>query len=53
MHVAGPARCFEVGQLIAAALSGAFFLDKFGLGYTTSHSLWHLSSAVAGLLVVR
>ena len=36
-------------NLSLAALSAGFFLDIFGLGYTISHSLWHLSTSAAAL----
>mmetsp|Transcript_29741 Transcript_29741/g.79117 ORF Transcript_29741/g.79117 Transcript_29741/m.79117 type:complete len:227 (+) Transcript_29741:61-741(+) len=52
MQAAGP-RCLTSLPLLAGALSAAFFLDVFRLGYTTTHSFWHLSSALAAVLVVR
>lgn len=43
-------RCgVDASSLFLGLLSGAFFLDAFRLGYTTSHSLWHLSTAAAAM----
>lgn len=35
----------DLTNLVLAALSYAFFSDAFSLGYTTSHSMWHFSTA--------
>ena len=39
----------ELANAALAALSLAFFQDVFSLGYTTSHSLWHLSTAALAI----
>lgn len=36
-------------NLSLAAISLAFFTDRFSLGYTLSHSLWHLSTAACAV----
>ena len=40
----------EAANSLLSLLSLAFFKDYFRLGYTTSHSLWHLSTAAAALV---
>jgi hypothetical protein len=45
------ARCGVSGPTVAlAGLSGAFFFDAFSMGYTTSHSLWHFSTAAMAVM---
>lgn len=39
-------------NLALAALSGLFFVDAFSLGYTTTHSLWHVSTAATAVMSV-
>lgn len=39
----------EVPNVVLGALSLVFFEDRFSLGYTTSHSLWHFSTAAAAV----
>ncbi|KAL1496081.1 hypothetical protein AB1Y20_014708 [Prymnesium parvum] len=51
-RAAGP-RCLRLLPTIFGAFSLAFFLDVFSLGYTTTHSLWHVSSALAAVFVAR
>lgn len=43
----------EPTNVAFALLSLAFFKDTFGLGYTTSHSLWHFSTAGAAMVSRR
>ena len=40
----------EPANAALAALSLAFFTDTLGLGYTWTHSLWHLSTAAAAVV---
>ena len=40
----------EPANAALAALSLAFFTDSLGLGYTLTHSLWHLSTAAAAVV---
>lgn len=50
-QTAGP-RCFSALPALFGALSLAFFVDSFRLGYTVAHSLWHVTSATAAILMV-